>query len=210
MWEGLLLGLSNGIACLTTCSQVLLPLLLGEGKDTRHNAGMVLQFLGGRLLGYLLFAFLAWAGSRWVHPLTENPLLYGLLYVLLGIMMFAYGFLYQTESCGLQRPARGMPSRIRQRMQLFPFGLGLVLGVNLCPPFLAAFAIATRYTHFYQTVIFFLAFFLGTSAFFLPLPLIGWVRKRETGRLIGKLASGIVGIFYLYSGMIMIYGGLVV
>jgi hypothetical protein len=58
--QGFLLGLANRGVCLAYCAPVLVPYLLGEGGTLRRGAVSVGGFLGGRLVGYLAFAILAW------------------------------------------------------------------------------------------------------------------------------------------------------
>jgi hypothetical protein len=69
--DGFILGLSNGVACMATCAPVLIPYLLGEGKGIVRNYWVTGQFLFGRLLGYLLFAVLAWTISSAI--IKNNP-----------------------------------------------------------------------------------------------------------------------------------------
>lgn len=59
--QAFLLGLSNGAVCLAYCAPVLIPYLLGEGKRISRNFAVLIRFLAGRLLGYLLFGIMAWA-----------------------------------------------------------------------------------------------------------------------------------------------------
>ena len=86
--------------------------------------------------------------------------------------------------------------------------LGFLTGVNVCPPFLLAFSDAAQFPRLGQSLLFFTAFFIGTSAYLAPLPLVGMVGRRESVRTIGRLAAGIVGLFYLYSGIVNVAAGM--
>ena len=59
MMQAFLLGLSYGAVCVAYCAPVLVPYLLGEGNRTWRNYAVLLRFLAGRLLGYLLFGIMA-------------------------------------------------------------------------------------------------------------------------------------------------------
>ncbi|PKO22945.1 MAG: hypothetical protein CVU38_06710 [Chloroflexi bacterium HGW-Chloroflexi-1] len=88
--QGFILGLASGATCLAYCAPVLIPFFLGEGKRTRQNWGLLAQFLGGRLAGYLLFGLLAWLAYRLVlGPSSHRALIFGGVYVLLaGLLAF--------------------------------------------------------------------------------------------------------------------------
>ena len=62
--NGLLLGLANGTTFLVYSAPVLIPLLLGRGSRVQNNWILLAQFLAGRLVGYLIFAILAWATNQ--------------------------------------------------------------------------------------------------------------------------------------------------
>ena len=75
MMQGFLLGLAVAPTCLAYCVPVVVPYLLGEGRERsapvrlRHG-----QFLGGRLCGYLAFAVLAWLVHQMLHRGTTGRL----------------------------------------------------------------------------------------------------------------------------------------
>jgi hypothetical protein len=87
---------------------------------------------------------------------------------------------------------------------MLPATIGLFTGLNFCPPFLLAFTNAAAETNLLQTLLFFFLFFLGTSIFFIPFPLIGTLRQIQALTVIGKLAAGIMGIYYFYTGLMLI------
>jgi hypothetical protein len=59
-----------------------------------------------------------------------------------------------------------------------------------------------------QSMLFFFSFFLGTSIFFVPTPFIGIFRGFSVLKIIGKMAAGLMGVYYFYSGIVMLIGGL--
>ncbi len=86
--------------------------------------------------------------------------------------------------------------------------LGLATGLNLCPPFLLAVATAAEQATLLQSVLFFLTFFLGTSVFLIPAPFLGLLRGFPALQVVGKMAAGLIGAYYLYLGVTMLAGGL--
>ena len=201
--EGFLLGLANGGVCLAYCAPVLVPYLLGEGDTVRHNAVSVGSFLGGRLAGYLLFAILAWlAHFAILDHLPYQRLLTGIAVTGLALLLIVYGFAGWPHACRAGA-AQGTIQRLRFRNLLpLPVALGLVTGVNVCPPFLIALGSAVQLPGLWQSLLFFTAFFVGTSIYLTPLPLVGLTGRREILKTIGRLAAGVVGLVYLYWGVV--------
>lgn len=203
-----LLGLSNGGACLAYCAPVLVPYLLGATPGVGAATFLMARFLAGRLLGYLLFGLLAWAVGR---PLLEadgsRGLLTGGAYLLFALLMIRFGLGRAAADCPAGRLAGLMergPSFLRRFM---PELLGLATGINLCPPFLLAFTAAAATGTLARSLLFFIAFFGGTALFFIPFPFIGMFGKYPAVQATGKMAAVIMGLYYLYGGIIMIAGG---
>ena len=176
--EGFMLGLSNGAACITYCAPMLLPYLLGEAKGILRSSVLTAQFLSGRLVGYLLFAVLAWVINRSVLQGVSRPdLLMGPAYIIFSMLLIFYGFFRTGTSC-TTKCATGLRHRL---LTLWPGSIpviaGLITGLSFCPPFLLAFASAVEKTTVLQSMFFFFAFFLGTSVFFIPLPFSGLFRR---------------------------------
>ena len=209
--EAFILGLSNGATCISYCAPVFIPYLLGEGNSILRNSVLTVQFLGGRLLGYLLFAVLAWGINRSILQGANKPdLLIGAAYVIFSLLLIFYGFFKTRTSC-TSTCATGLRHRL---LTIWPGSIpviaGLVTGLSFCPPFLIAFTGAVEKTSVLQSMFFFFAFFLGTSIFFIPLPFSGLFRGFSALRIIGRMAAGLIGVYYLYSGIVMIIGGCVI
>ena len=206
--EGFILGLSNGATCMAYCAPVLVPYLLGEGKGIHQNSALTAQFLLGRLLGYLIFAVLAWEINRSILQGVSKPdLLIGAAYVVFSPLLIFYGFFRTRTSCATTR-INGLRYTLATIWPvLLPIIAGFVTGLNICPPFLLAFTGAIEKTSLLQTMLFFFAFFLGTSLFFIPTPFIGIFRGSSALRIVGKMAAGLMGVYYLYSGIVMLIGG---
>lgn len=207
--QGFLLGLANGTVCLAYCAPVLVPYILGEGKRTGQNFATLGQFLGGRLCGYLLFGALAWgAGRLMLQWGNYRELAFGLVYIALAATLLAYGLTNPTTPCA----ARSLKGRLMQCLVRWPFLLPLVLGfftgLNLCPPFLLAFSGAAWTGNLARSVVYFLTFFLGTSIYFLPMPFLGLLERFKALRMIGRLAGAVVALYYLYTGIVLVGGGI--
>ncbi|HOB53664.1 MAG TPA: sulfite exporter TauE/SafE family protein [Acidobacteriota bacterium] len=205
-WRGALLGLTNGAICLAACVPVLLPYLVGEGERLKRNAVVLAGFLGGRLVGYLAFGLLAWLFGLALPAALPGRLRWaGAIYLVLGLLLAVYGFRPpRTEPCLLpaaEGPARRLAER---RPALLPPLLGLLTGLNLCPPFLLAFTEAAGAGTLSGSLLFFLTFYAATSLFFVPLPLLGTLGRFPAVRTVGRLAAGVVGVYYVYRGLTML------
>lgn len=207
--QGFLLGLASGGACLAYCAPVLVPYLLGEGRTLRSNAGLVGGFLGGRLAGYLAFAVIAWvAHSVLLENLPYRAITTGLVTIGLAVLLMAYGFAGRTPECKAVSAGAAMRRLHLRSPWLAPVLLGLLTGASLCPPFLLAFGNAAQLPRLWQSLLFFAAFFAGTSVYMLPLPLVGMAGRHDAIRTIGRLAAGVAGLLYLYSGMVSVIAGI--
>ncbi|OPY69666.1 MAG: hypothetical protein A4E57_01036 [Syntrophorhabdaceae bacterium PtaU1.Bin034] len=209
MAQAFLLGLSNGAVCLAYCAPVLIPYLLGRGEGIRKNGGIVLHFLLGRLLGYLLFGIMAWAFTdSLLQAVGYRELILGSAYVVLSALLIFYGFFdARPPSCAAPRFSR-LSSYLGQASRLIPIAAGIATGFSFCPPFLLVLTGATEEASLTRTVLFFFAFFLGTSVFFLPAPFFGMLKSIAALKTVGKMAAGVMGIYYFYSGIVMVAGGI--
>lgn len=237
MLEPLLLGLSSGTVCLAYCAPVLVPYLLGEGRDVRRNALLLAEFLFGRLAGYVLFALAAWLIGFNLLPVGAwRGLVFGLTYLVLSVLLVGYGFLNSRSWCAVRTvprflsrssfrwravgaadapeatesppaaPARGLESAPPTAL-LLPLVLGFLTGINVCPPFLIALTRAAGAGSALDSVQFFVAFFVGTAVYFVPMPLLGALRAVRALQTVGRLAAGIIGVYYFYVGLVTFYGG---
>ena len=210
--DGFLLGLANGAICFAYCAPPLVPYLMGTGRPVKSGYAALLMFLSGRLVGYVVFAAIAWATHRLVlTQMPSNPLLTGLCYLLLAVALFCFswgaGFWPRTKKCAAGSGSRLIAAFSVSAPWTVPALLGLLTGLNICPPFLVAFARATNYAQFAQTLMFFLAFFVGTSIFLVPLPFLGVFRNISSWQTIGRLSALVVSVFYLYKAVLEFVGG---
>ncbi len=211
--EAFLLGLSSGVVCLAYCAPVLVPCLLaGSGGGIAKATAVTAGFLGGRLLGYLVFAVVAWLiGRTLLANAGVRESIVGLAYMILSVMLVVYAFTAgKSHSCDVTR-ARAIIMKLSERRGLSPFipmAAGVATGLNFCPPFLLAVAASAEKGSLWYSLIFFFMFFLGTSLFFLPAPFFGLLRAYPAVRTVGRLCAGLVGAYYFLSGLIMFTGGI--
>ena len=210
MLQGFLLGLSTGATCLAYCAPVLVPYLLGEAKSIRQTAWTLSRFMLGRLLGYLVFAVIAWLAGSWLGLLTERrETLMGPIYILLAALLLWYGMLQPVAPCA-GSALHGRAARLAQkRPALLPLLMGFFTGLKLCPPFLLAFAAAGEISTLEHSLLFFLSFFAGTALFFLPTPLLGACKNIAPLKNIGRLAAAVMSVYYFYIGILLVLGGMI-
>jgi sulfite exporter TauE/SafE len=201
--------LSNGAACVAYCAPVLVPFLLGEGRSVTQNLPVLARFLAGRLAGYLVFGILVWTVAKPVfQSVGSQELVVGPAFVVLAVLLVFYGFFHREGRCPLSVSGR-LAEKLSGKSTFFiPLVAGLATGLSFCPPFLLATAAAADKGELSEVLLFFFLFFVGTSVFFVPVPFLGFFRAYGTSRTIGRLASGLMGIYYFYTGLIMIVGGI--
>jgi sulfite exporter TauE/SafE len=210
--EPVLLGFSSGLMCLAACGPVLLPWLASEGAGARSTGALLGQFLAGRLAGYLVFALAAWAlGLALPLPAGPNALLFGAVHLVLGFALAAYAFPAtrpRPEACpGGVSAARGRALAGRFHA-LGPAALGLLTGLNLCPPFLVAGVRAAQRHSLAGALEFFVLFFAGTLVWFLPFLAVGVARRFTAIRTVARFTTALVAAYYGYLGTITLGGAL--
>ncbi len=206
--EAFILGLASGVVCIGYCAPVLVPYLLGQQAGVAVNTGIVARFLAGRLAGYLIFSVAAWVFQVSVlRSIAVRDALVGSSYTILSILLIFYGFFRKSVSaCAAQNNGSPLAHIDRLWPPLAPAALGLMTGLTICPPFLLAFAAAARKESLAGSVAFFLLFFCGTSVYFLPFPLIGALRRFTVMSTVGRLAAGVIGLYYFYAGLALVIG----
>lgn len=206
MGEGFLLGLSTGVVCVAYCGPVLLPYLMAESGGLKKSILFVAIFLAGRLTAYIITAVVAGlVGQTFMNESESITILMGIAYMVLAAMLMAYGFYNFREICLGNVAPRSKPGSSKTRNRIIvPFMGGFLTGINICPPFLLAIAGAIDYGSITGSIKYFLAFFAGTSLFFIPMPFAGIFRKQQVVRIIGKFAALLAGILYFYKGLIIL------
>jgi len=185
---GLIAGLSVGALCLSTCSCLLLPMFLSSRQSLRKSFFTFLSFSAGRLIAYVLFGAAAgWVGSELSSFLWFNWVIAA---GYLAAALFLLHYINRTgDSCS---------SKKKPKKSTVPFFLGITTGLNFCPPFVLAAAVALQTKSALWGSLFFFSFFLGTSVYLLPLVFAGALSRWTIWRKIGKLAGTVVGFVYIF------------
>jgi hypothetical protein len=89
---------------------------------------------------------------------------------------------------------------------LFSIVLGVLTGINICPPFLLVFTEAANAGNLGGSLFFFFTFFLGTSTYFLPVPFLGCLNRFAQLQIIGRITTAFMALYYWYVGVMMVGG----
>jgi sulfite exporter TauE/SafE len=154
------------------------------------------MFLVGRLVGYLLFgAVFGLLGAALSRVWQVKTVVLPIVYLLLGLLMILHGLVLSFPHVGLCRVlGRGLESR------WYLLVAGFLAGVNLCPPFLLAATVALDAGTPLKGLVFFLAFFIATSLYLVPLLLAGLVARFESVRFAARVASVLAGLWFAVLG----------
>ncbi len=195
--QAFVLGLSMGPACLGYCSPVCVPYLACEQRTWRAEARVLILFLLGRLAGYTLVgAVVGFAGTLLMRK--AGVFFGGGLRVLMGSLLVIYGFLVDSQKLRLSPShAANLSSR------WFGASLGLLTGINLCPPFGVAIAGAAAAGSVRSALVYFWAFFAGTTIYFVPLVILGPLSRREALRQVARVCVFIAGSWMIVEGLLV-------
>lgn len=195
--EALLLGLSTGTYCAMFCAPVLLPFLFSEEIDSRKkNIRYVILFLAGRLAGYVVIGgFLGGIGAYalgYIDPAVERKVS-GTAFLCIGIIMLIAGIRFQNTGGRMCAAASRM-----FKPGVAALVLGLLTGLNLCPPFFAAASrVFMSEGGISGGVTYFIFFFIGTSVYFLPLFGIHLIKKNMNYvRMVSRFAMILLGVYF--------------
>ena len=205
MTESLILGLSSGSACLATCGMVMFPYLMSGSAGVKRIAVDLSLFLITRFVVYFILATVSWYfGQALFSNTVVRNYVPGILYILFAVMLVWY-------SIGKNRKP-DCPAKIVKTVnnhRLVPILLGLVNSLGFCPALFIILTKGATQGTLVQSYIAFLAFFIGSSIWFLPLPLTGKIRKKEVLKNIGILATGLAGIIFMIKGLTNLIGGII-
>jgi len=205
-YDGILLGLSTGSVCLAYCGPVLIPYMLGENNTISRNYLDVSLFLAGRLAAYIAIGFITGVlGKFLLQPSPLSSMITGISYIVLSLLLILYGFYQFKEVCLGRSKSRMDSASGKNKTILVPLTGGILTGLNICPPFVLAIAKAAALHNITKSTVFFILFFAGTSVFFIPLPFLGFFKRQQVLRTIGKFAAILSGVVYLYKGIMITF-----
>lgn len=205
MTDSLILGLSSGSACLATCGMVMFPYLMSGSSGVKRIVLDLTLFLLTRFLVYFVLATLSWYFGQafFSNPVVRN-IVPGILYIVFAVMLVWYSISKNRNS--------DCPAKIVQTVnnnRLVPILLGIVNSLGFCPALFIILTKGATQSTLVQSYIVFLAFFIGSSIWFLPLPLAGKIQKKEVLKNIGILATGLAGIIFMIKGLTNLIGGII-
>lgn len=172
------------------------------------NARYLSAFLGARLLGYLLFAIVAWElGALVSLPPAPRVLLTGGVNVLLACMLLWYAY-SARHICGPSCSGSKLVNIgvVKNRGVAGAAVLGFLTGLSLCPPFVAAGVRAAELGSVAQALLFFTFFFAGTSVWFVPLVGMGCIARNQAVITVARMAMVLIALYYLSLGIAMLMG----
>ena len=191
-----MLGLSAGIYCVGSCLIFFMPYLLVEGKQkVFENLRKVLSFMMGRFIAYIAFALvMGFLGSTYQSIFTAR--FSYICLIVASVLMLIYSLSHSFRDSGFCSPLINRFSLMR-----IPFFLGLFTGLNPCPPFLVGVARLWTLNNIFGGVVLFIAFFLGTSIYMIPLVFVSYFNKSERIKQIGIMVALLSSIWFLFVGI---------
>jgi len=205
--EAFLLGISTGIYCFSQCGIVLAPYIFSEeNTKLKDNSIAVFKFLLGRFFAYLLvgglIGFLGQAVSNGFLSVSESILgkIVGFSYIALSLLLILNATSHLNKHGNYCRKY----DRFKTYLHL-PVILGLITGINVCPPFLLAATKVFEIGNAAAGVLFFLVFYIGTSLFLIPFSFSGVFKKIEGIKTIAQYTSVMVGIYLGLNGVLYIW-----
>lgn len=205
MADSFILGLSIGSACLVTCGMVMFPYFMAGSAGVRKITQDLLIFLSVRLIIYFILASIAWYfGQKVFTTGLLSKYLPGALYVIFAGLLIRYSIVKNSrKTCPAELAAK------IDNKKLIPVFLGIVNSVGLCPALLLILTTGATKETVTQSWLAFLAFFAGSSIWFLPVPFAGKFRKKKVMETIGIFATGLAGTIYMIKGITIIIGGII-
>ncbi|OGF45228.1 MAG: hypothetical protein A2231_00385 [Candidatus Firestonebacteria bacterium RIFOXYA2_FULL_40_8] len=196
--SGILTGLATGAGCVVTCVPVLLPYLVSEGENYKKSLRPLVEFLAGRFVAYtaigLLFGII---GKAVIAPGSKMPYL---LLIISGVILLLYGLVKQfpeAKLCAFAGKSSVFPRA--------PFFSGVLMGVNICPPFAAGLTQIISNGSIFSSFVFMTGFFLSTSLFLLPLSIFSLLGKTGKIRSLARIISILVGIYFIVYGTVLYF-----
>jgi hypothetical protein len=205
MTDSFILGISSGSACLVTCGIVMFPYLMAGPASVKKIAADLSVFMVTRFVIYFFLATVTWFFGQAVftHPVMKN-IVPGVLYIVFAVLLIWYSIGRNRKS---ECPAKIVTTVNNKK--LIPVFLGIVNSLGFCPALFIILTKGATQNTLLQCYLAFLAFFIGSSLWFLPLPLAGKIRKKMVIETIGILATGLAGTIFIIKGITILIGGLI-
>ena len=184
---------------------VIFPYILAGQASVRKIALDITVFLITRLLIYSLLATFAWYfGQALFTSGIVRTFVTGSLYIVFAVILIWYSI---GRNKNRECPAKIVSTVENKR--LVPVLLGIVNSLGFCPALLLILTKGATQGTLVQSYLAFLAFFAGSSIWFLPLPFAGKLRRKQVIETIGIFATGLAGTIFIIKGLALIIGGIV-
>ena len=180
-----------------TCIPVAMPFAMRGGQSSTQGGSwrFLAQFLAGRGISYVVIGILMGIASGALGAFQRKATIGAML--ILSLLLIAHGFgirLGHFRTCGAA-------VRFTQH-RWFPFALGVLAGISVCPPFLLAIAYTLESARgALAGMTFFVSFFVATTLYVLPLGFLGHLPNRPTWERAGRFAAIAAGGVFLFSGL---------
>lgn len=195
--EGFLLGLATGTTCLATCGPVYAPYLMQYDRSLPKSLLAILELSAGRFLSYLVVGAAAGILGRRVDFEGKN-LITAAGYCLFSVFLLVTAFrTRQHDRCCPTGRWAGIVDR--------PLVLGILTGINICPPFLLALTKAFSGSGPSAGIALFAAFFIGTSIWLAPIAAFGLLGAQKFFRTIARWGAIAVSIWFLIQAGLSMY-----
>jgi len=205
--KAFILGISSGVTCFFTCAPALVPFLMGEVRVLSKNFLILVNFLMGRLAGYVFTAIMAWYVTRPVFQNTVvRQLLTGISFIALSSLLIFYCF-KGSHVGGKNSCANRKFMWLASGDFWMPLSLGLFTALTPCPPFFIAIFEVSNGPGPLSAILFFVSFFVGTSFYLLFIPFAGSLCNNRHTVAIGRLSAGCVGFYYVFQGIVKTIDG---
>jgi len=204
MIDSFILGISTGSACLITCGMVMFPYLMSGSAGVRRITADLSIFLLSRLVVYSILAALSWYfGKALLVNQVVKSIVPGILYTGFAGMLIWYAVDRNRQK---ECPAKFVTTINNRR--LIPIFLGVVNSLGFCPALFLILTKGASEVSLAKSFAAFLAFFVGSSIWFLPLPIAGKFKKQKVLETVGILATGLAGIIFIIKGITSLIGGI--
>ena len=122
---------------------------------------------------------------------------------LVGAGILASGLLMLLYALVQNAPHLSVCARLSRSFAVarLPFLLGFLVGVNLCPPFMAGLLRLLTLSSVSGCVAYFAAFFVGTTVYMLPLAASAPLARSQRLRAVAAIASAFSGVWFVGLGL---------
>lgn len=199
--EGFLLGLATGTSCLAVCGPVYAPFLMQFSNRPLRSLLVLLEISAGRFIPYIAVGALAGL----LGAALETTYRFWFTFV----AYLGFSFYLIITALTTHRREKCCSVGKWQRFTERPLILGVLTGINVCPSFLLAFSRAVESSGVAAGILFFTAFFVGTTIFLLPLSFLGLMGQKKNIRIIARFIAVGVGVWFILQAALMLKDRLV-